>query len=219
MESFRPSSPLQLPCLLKRRGIPAVSQDEIDKLIKFSRGSKTDPIDQEMIALSSRWKLGTETEDFKAGLCLVRDAYGIPVLFHAAHCGSLEVIRALLVWGFDPNAQYRDPGDTPFTHAISVRRSFEIVTFLAERSTDLGKANDQGKTGIVMAAEFGDRKLVDWFLTKGVERQAKKHPGRTADEIRAEWMQQIAPFLVVRSPTGFSCISLGRSKTARQSND
>ncbi|EJT72539.1 hypothetical protein GGTG_09404 [Gaeumannomyces tritici R3-111a-1] len=73
---------------------------------------------------------------------LVAAANGIPVLFHADHCGSLEVIRALLVWGFNANARYRELGNMPFTHAIAVGRSFEIATFLAERSAYLGSARD-----------------------------------------------------------------------------
>lgn len=179
-------------------GLPAIGRDEVDKIISLCRGKKADPINKEMSILSRRWKLAPHTDSdlYKAALYPIQDQESVSALFHAVGSGSLEVVKTLVeTWGFDVDALDATTGQTAFMHAVARRRSLDIIEFLAGHTANLNKADLRGREAIITAAEAGDRKLVDWFLTKGVELQAERQPHRTKEAIRTQWQEQALPIL------------------------
>lgn len=85
-------------------------------------------------------------------------AHGDTALHMAARMGNPDIVRTLLQYGADPNAQNRDK-NTPLHIAINNQHphTSTIVTTLLRFGADPSLRNDQNMTPLVLAAKRGDR--------------------------------------------------------------
>lgn len=96
-----------------------------------------------------------------------------------------ELMRILLDAGADINETYREKGKdinqgyamighTPLTWAIS-RKKRENINLLLELEADVNAMNDQGMTGLMVAANENRHNLIPLLLSAGAEVNTKKY--------------------------------------------
>jgi len=97
---------------------------------------------------------------------------------------SLEIVRALLKAGADPNTpQYPQEGDTPLMLATWRGNKEVVALLLAQPGIKVDAMDSDGETALMSAAEKGDTEIVDLLLRAGANPAVKNHSGETAANV------------------------------------
>jgi ankyrin repeat protein len=84
---------------------------------------------------------------------------------HAAVAGrNLEIIKAVLEAGADPNAQ-QQAGFRPM-HEAGTNANRALAELLLSHGADPSLPNDEGKSAIDFAREKGHAEFADWLATQ-----------------------------------------------------
>jgi ankyrin repeat protein len=115
--------------------------------------------------------------------CDARDADGATVLMHAAHAGHLEVVRALIDAGADVNAT--DPRGwgalAKAVHNPDLDRGFaDVVETLVQAGANIEAAIGYGIRPLMLAAAYGETRVVEALLKTGADVLARNDGGLTA---------------------------------------
>jgi ankyrin repeat protein len=121
-------------------------------------------------------------------------------LLVAAACGDIEIFRFLLDKGASTMAQ--DTGSHTALHYASRASSFDIVKLLLEKEPDLlDMRTKYAETALLLAAEKGDLKIVEFLLDKGADIMARDYSKNTALHIASrESYIDIAKVLIKKEP-------------------
>jgi ankyrin repeat protein len=119
----------------------------------------------------------------EGGAAREADAEGTTALMVAANRGDLEMVKALLAAGADPNAA-DSRGFTPLFHACynaGEDRGFpDVVQALLEAGADREARIGYGVRPLMYAAGNGEAGCVEALLAAGADPQARNEGGRTA---------------------------------------
>jgi len=101
-------------------------------------------------------------------------------LIRAARNGDLEVLRALLAAGADPDlADAAGNRWTPLKHAVHKGQAGATLLLL-EAGADADRHGDDGVTALIMAAAYGNVDIVRMLLERGADPRARARGGITA---------------------------------------
>jgi ankyrin repeat protein len=120
----------------------------------------------------------------------VVDANGRAAISYAAARGFFEVVRRLLDAGVDADAGCGH-GLTPLMWAaghgddVGVRSAESVVGLLLDRGARLDRADDRGRTALMMAAELGHVELVEILAGRGADPTARGKDGKGALDLAA----------------------------------
>jgi ankyrin repeat protein len=89
----------------------------------------------------------------------VRDDFGATALHEAIFSSNPEIIRLLLDYGFDVNAQVPLNGYTPLHYAVWLNRP-EVVKILLAYKADKTIKDKKGQTPLEKASKEGKRELI-----------------------------------------------------------
>jgi hypothetical protein len=117
-----------------------------------------------------------------------KNSVGIPVLVTAIRHGPARMVETLLKNGADPNVRDDDTDFTPLLEALNrmAGDEAEIVKILLAAGADVNAAIRKeedilaGMTPLMCAAQYGSEDLVQLFLSKGADANAKTRSGFTA---------------------------------------
>ncbi|KAL8718626.1 MAG: hypothetical protein Q9181_008178, partial [Wetmoreana brouardii] len=89
----------------------------------------------------------------------------------------LDVLKAFIARGADPNAEDKD-SERPLYEA-AVYGEIEAITLIIDKVTDVDDDNRWGRTALHAAARGGHRETVEILLLHGADLTRKDHQGRT----------------------------------------
>jgi len=108
---------------------------------------------------------------------------GMTALSEALTCGHVDIARALIEAGADVNAPDGD-GCRPLDVAL-LYAGRPGVKLLIDRGAEVNYIADDGNTGLMAAAGFGDVTLVEMFLAAGADPNvAREVDGLTVADIQ-----------------------------------
>jgi len=90
-----------------------------------------------------------------------RNAFKVQPIHAAAASRNMDIIRAVLEAGADPNVPQQQ-GFLPL-HEAATNNNREMAELLVKYGANLRLANDAGQTSIDLAREKGHTTLADWF--------------------------------------------------------
>jgi ankyrin repeat protein len=96
----------------------------------------------------------------------VTDSWGLTGLAHAAAGDNLDLFRAFLAHGADPNQIVH--GDTLLVNAIDKRR-WEQARLLIEHGASPNKADKLGRTPLLVAMQKQDADMVQLLISRGAD--------------------------------------------------
>ena len=111
------------------------------------------------------------------GLSWLKYAGGT-AMTRAAFSGDMQLIKLLLRYGADPNAETKDhttalmaASGIGWIHSFSVERSQEetlqVAKLLIELGADINHQNDDGRTAMHAAAHKGRNNLIEYYVANG----------------------------------------------------
>ena len=108
-------------------------------------------------------------------LAQAEDDNGIPVLHRAAGLGRLDMVKFLLAGGADVN----DTGSFGDVKAVQwmfqcKEPRLDVLVLLLEKGADPNTADDFGSTVLMSAARLGRKDLVELFVSKGADVNARE---------------------------------------------
>ncbi len=130
---------------------------------------------------------------------------GESALMIAALRGHLGVVQTLI----ERRAQVNRPGWTPLHYAASHdgQAALAITRLLLEHHAYIDAASPNGSTPLMMAARYGDARVVDLLLAQGADPMLRNQQGldaidfaRQADRVRVA--EAIAEAIRARQPRG-----------------
>lgn len=132
----------------------------------------------------------------------IKNKYGQPALFRAAHRGHLEALTILLDRGAGVDTR-DDWGNTPLEGAVWHGRR-EIVRRLLQRGAAVNLQGRSGETALMGAAEKGHTDLARLLLNSGADPGIRNRDGLTASDLaQREGHRELARLLKthpMRSP-------------------
>lgn len=108
-----------------------------------------------------------------------KDSDEVPVLFRAMRDGEVELTRALLQAGANPNLREKD--QPALLEAVTLRDP-EVVRLLLERGADLKSVDSSGTTALMVSAFNGDALIAKLLLDHGADPAIGDRAGVTAAE-------------------------------------
>ncbi|KAG7453785.1 ankyrin repeat and EF-hand domain-containing protein 1, partial [Solea senegalensis] len=100
---------------------------------------------------------------------------GITALMEAAKAGSLQLVRAILKKGGNPNAL--DHNRLTAVHYAAMGGFFEVIQVLSAFSADMGMINLDGCTPLHYAATTGNANCCKFLAQRGCNPKLKNHEG------------------------------------------
>ena len=120
---------------------------------------------------------------------------GFPVLFRAVQLGSVDVVKALLDAGADPNTPRGGMFTaTPLFFAAAAKEDagLPIVRLLIEKGADVNHRDNFGDTALFPAAASGSAGVIEVLLEAGVDPKIANNRGKTAgDDTRFAFIKQL----------------------------
>eukprot|EP00771_Trimastix_marina_P002545 gnl/Trimastix_PCT/368.p1 GENE.gnl/Trimastix_PCT/368~~gnl/Trimastix_PCT/368.p1 ORF type:complete len:595 (-),score=159.93 gnl/Trimastix_PCT/368:43-1827(-) len=112
---------------------------------------------------------------------------GNSLLYHALHASvvNLPLIRLLIHHGADVNGAARDTGSTPI-HWAAETGNVPVVHRLAEAGADLNACDNEGRTALHIAAEYGLYNLLEYLVHRDA-RWCSDAEGRTPLHLAARY--------------------------------
>lgn len=149
-------------------------------------------LNQELIKALSFNQTDQALAAIKAGATKdAKNRYGLPVIFLAAQAGQLEVVKALIAAGADPNAtigtSFNDDGagyagtvDGTVLGYAAAKGHGKVMYELVVARANVNGSGPAGTTPLMQAAEAGKFAVVKWLLDAGADPRAKNKTGGTA---------------------------------------
>ncbi len=114
----------------------------------------------------------------KAGIDKYALCQGDTPLSWAASLGKIELVKALLENGADPNIKMPG-GETALMSAV-VNNDVEAARLLLEKGADINAGDDGGMTALMHAAALENVQILEFLLEKGADINAQTKQGGTA---------------------------------------
>lgn len=106
----------------------------------------------------------------------MKGRHGWTALTFAARCGDIEIMRALLDKGADPDTRC-DEGRTPLIWGYS---KVEVLHALLDHGADVNAKNEEGVTCLMRAVVSGHDSVVPILIDGGADISAQDNKGRMA---------------------------------------
>ena len=107
----------------------------------------------------------------------------------AVKAGKMQAVQVLYIY-YDKNIDKDDAGNHLLYSAAMNGREEIVKTLLKESKKEINTQNTEGKTALIIAAEYGYTNIVEILVENGADQTIKSKEGKVAFDYAVQWEHQ-----------------------------